>query len=295
MYSKRIVTIFLLLGYLIAACQPEPNVRSPSPTNPLTQTASNEKRVTPEVPTETTVSTEKPTQEPTPVTTPTNPAETETGEIPRHVTEELLIPVEGLDLAGTFYFPANHSLPWPGVVLIHMMHGEQSQWESFPEQIADAGFAVLNIDLRGHGESRGEVDWDLAITDLQKVWDYFTAREDIDQDRTAFVGASIGANLALVASSNEASVRTAVLLSPGLSYAGVKTETAINSYGERPVLIIASEEDSYAANSSTTLDANAIGNSQLIMYQGAGHGTFMLKAEPDLNQIIIEWISQNLE
>ncbi len=84
-----------------------------------------------------------------------------------------------------------------------MMHGDQSQWESFPEQPAGAGYAVLSIDLRGHGASGGEVDWDMAITDMQQVWDYFTARANIDQDRTAFVGASIGANLALVASSNE--------------------------------------------------------------------------------------------
>lgn len=248
-----------------------------------------------EVATETSVSINELTLEPTQVTTPTKPAETEVAEIPRELTEEVLIPVEGLDLVGTYYFPADRSPPWPGVILVHMLHGDQSQWESFPEQLADAGFVVLSIDLRGHGESGGEVDWEMAINDLQRVWNQFTAREDIDQERTAFVGASIGANLALVASSNETAVRTAVLLSPGLSYAGVQTEPAIHSYGERPVLIIASQEDSYAANSSTTLDENAIGNSQLIMYQDAGHGTLMLRAEPDLNQVIIDWLSQNFD
>jgi pimeloyl-ACP methyl ester carboxylesterase len=290
-HSKKIVTIFLLLGCLTAACQPESTALPPSPTSPQTPTASIGKPVTTGVPALTSASTEEPTQ----VTTPTKPAETETAEFLRGETEEVLIPVEGLDLVGSFYFPANHSPPWPGVILIHMMHGEQSQWESFPELLAGAGFAVLSIDLRGHGASGGEVDWNMAISDMQQVWDYFTVRENIDQDKTAFIGASIGANLALVASSNEPSVRTAILLSPGLSYAGVKTEKAINSYGERPVLIIASEEDSYAADSSTTLDAKAIGNSQLIIYQGAGHGTFILKAEPDLNQIIIEWLNQNIE
>jgi pimeloyl-ACP methyl ester carboxylesterase len=284
---------------LTAACQPESTALPPSPTSPQTPTKTIEIPVATGVPALTSASIEEPTQRPThrptQVTTPTKPAETETAELLRGENEEVLIPVEGLDLVGTFYFPANHSRPWPGVILIHMMHGEQSQWESFPELLAGAGFAVLSIDLRGHGASGGEVDWNMAISDMQQVWDYFTVQENIDQDRTAFVGASIGANLALVASSNEPSVRTAILLSPGLSYAGVETEKAINSYGERPVLIIASEEDSYAADSSTTLDAKAIGNSQLIIYQGAGHGTFILQAEPDLNQIIIEWLNQNLE
>lgn len=295
MSSKRILTIFLLALNLIAACRPESNSLTPSPVNPQVPTTATNNQVTIELPTGTSVSTKEPTLEPTQVTPPTTPAETEIGEFPRELTEEVLIPVEGLDLFGTYYFPADHSPPRPGVILIHMLHGDQSQWESFPEQLADAGFVVLSIDLRGHGESGGEVNWDMAISDLQQVWNQFTAREDIDQERTAFVGASIGANLALVASSNETSVRTAVLLSPGLSYAGVKTEPAILSYGERPLLIIASQEDSYAANSSKALDENAIGNSKLIMYQGAGHGTLMLRAEPDLNQIIIDWLNHNFD
>ena len=221
MHSKRIVTIFLLLGCLTAACQPESTALPPSPTSPQTPTDTIEKPVATEGPTLTTATIEEPTQEPaqepTRVTTPSQPAETDDGEFLRGENEEVLIPVEGLDLVGTFYFPTNQSPPWPGVILIHMMHGDQSQWESFPEQLAGAGYAVLSIDLRGHGASGGEVDWNMAISDMQQVWDYFTARANIDQDRTAFVGASIGANLALVASSNESSVRTAVLLSPGLS------------------------------------------------------------------------------
>jgi alpha-beta hydrolase superfamily lysophospholipase len=295
MSSKRILTIFLLGLILIAACRPEPNNLTPSPASPQAPTTTINKQVTIELPTGTSVSTKKPTPESTQVTPPTTPVETEIGEFPRELTEEVLIPVEGLDLFGTYYFPADHSPPRPGVILIHMLHGDQSQWESFPEQLADAGFVVLSIDLRGHGESGGEVNWDMAISDLQQVWNQFTARGDIDQERTAFVGASIGANLALVASSNETAVRTAVLLSPGLSYAGVNTEPAIHSYSERPLLIIASQEDSYAANSSKALDENTIGNSQLIMYQGAGHGTLMLRAEPDLNQIIIDWLNQKFD
>jgi pimeloyl-ACP methyl ester carboxylesterase len=249
----------------------------------------------PEVATEMVESTSEPTQEPThestPEPIPTEPDEFESGQI----TREVLIPAEGLDLAGTFFEPPDQIPPWRGVVLIHMLYGNQSQWEPFPQLLADEGFAVLSIDLRGHGESGGEVNWDLAVDDMQQVWNYFTSRGDIDQDKTAFVGASIGANLAWVATSNEPAVKTAVLLSPGLNYAGVETEEAMISYGDRPVLIVASQEDTYAANSSTALDEYALGESQLIMYQGAGHGTFMLQAEPDLAQKIADWLSRDLE
>jgi alpha-beta hydrolase superfamily lysophospholipase len=200
-----------------------------------------------------------------------------------------------MTLAGTFYYPQNQAPTWPGVILIHMLYGDRTQWNAFPDQLSEAGYAVLSIDLRGHGASGGEVNWDLVITDLQQVWDEFSSKEEIDHERIAFIGASIGANLSLIASSNEPSVRTAVLLSPGLNYAGVETEPAMENFGGRPVLIAASTDDTYAANSSRGLADKAPGESNLVMYQDAGHGTLMLSSEPELAQIVIDWLNQYLK
>ena len=111
----------------------------------------------------------------------------------------------------------------------------------------------------------------------------------------ALVGASIGANMALIAGANEKGVRTVVLLSPGLDYAGVTTEAAMEAYGDRPVLIAASQEDTYSADSSRKLEKIAIGDVKLVMHQDAGHGTFMLQAEPDLTQKIVDWLARDLE
>ncbi len=109
------------------------------------------------------------------------------------------------------------------------------------------------------------------------------------------VGASVGANLALVGGSNEESIKTVVLLSPGLNYAGVETEPALSSFGDRPLLIVASQEYTYSADSSVVLEEAAIGESQLILYDGAGHGTNMFEAEPDLSVQIIDWLDAHLE
>jgi dienelactone hydrolase len=285
--------IVLISGFFLASCQPAasnesstaiptiaPTLHSPTPTSQLsTPTPAQEMESEPVV-----------VSEPTDTATPVMEME----ETFTHEISEVVISVDGLDLAGTFYAPKNQPPPWPGVILLHMLWGSRTSWDEYAEEFAKAGFAVLSIDLRGHGETGGAVDWESAVSDLQQVWSYFTERPDIDPDRTAFVGASIGANLALIAGANEPAVRTVVLLSPGLNYAGVKTEAAMQSFGERPVLIAASQEDTYAASSSIALDAKALGESQLIMYEDAGHGTFIFQAEPELSQLIIEWLDRYL-
>ena len=290
----KVAAIILMASLLLAACQPASSSQSPVstfPASPKATTPIKETQVITESPTEEKVTILEPSQEPAlPV-----PTETAADSIQNRLNEELQIPVTDMELAGALYYPQDHAPPWQGVILIHMLHGDRSQWNSFPNELAEAGMAVLSIDLRGHGESGGQVDWDLAISDLQQVWNYFTSREEIDRDKTAFIGASIGANLALIAGSNESSVRTAVLLSPGLSYAGVETEEAMLAFGDRPILIIASQNDVYAANSSSALDSIAVGESNLIMYQNAGHGTLMFRAEPELTPAIMEWLILHLE
>lgn len=210
-------------------------------------------------------------------------------------TSEVSVPVEGIDLAGSFYVPEDLPPPWPGIILLHMLGQERSSWDAFARQLTDAGYASLSVDLRGHGETGGEVDWDLAISDLQQVWSYLAGKENIDQDRTAIIGASIGANLALIAGANEASVKTVVLLSPGLDYSGVETITAVHSFGPRPILFAASQDDPYAADSAISLENDAAGETGLIIYESAGHGLNMLMNEPGLSQQIIAWLDNNLK
>lgn len=134
----------------------------------------------------------------------------------------------------------------------------------------------------------------MAPEDLRRVWEYFTSLDDVDSRRTAVIGASIGANLALLTSAGQPAIRTAVLLSPGLDYRGVTTENSLQQYGARPILIVASEEDTYAADSSRTLAGRAQGESKLEVYNSASHGTRMFDAQPDLSALIITWLAENL-
>ncbi len=198
---------------------------------------------------------------------------------------------DGLRLVGTFS-PGAGAGPRPAVLLLHMLGSNREAWAPLAPELADVGYSVLALDMRGHGETGGAPDWTLAGDDLTRVWQVLSGRPDVDAGRTAIIGASIGANLALVVAAEIPAVRTVVLLSPGLDYRGVQTEAAMTAYGDRPVLIVASAEDGYAADSSRRLAGLAPG-AALTIYEGAGHGTTMLIREPGLTDLILDWLRRH--
>lgn len=294
MSLRSISSFCCLLGFLLASCQATNSTAVPkeettiSPTVTPQPTLTPSKTVTPQITT-----TIIPTQEEISVVT-ASPQITVEQEI--MIGERVEVEgTDGLKLVGTLYTPGDSPSPWPVVILLHMMWGDRSSWEDFAIQLTDAGFSVFAVDMRGHGDTGGEVDWDLAGNDLQQVWNSLGARPEIDEDRMAVLGASIGANLALVTGADNSNVRTIVLLSPGLNYAGVETRDPLLTYGERPVLIVASQEDTYAADSSGRLEEIALGETRLVMYQGAGHGLHMFEREPELADLIINWLGDYLQ
>jgi pimeloyl-ACP methyl ester carboxylesterase len=200
---------------------------------------------------------------------------------------------DGLQITGTFT-EAIGQAPRPGVILLHMLGSDQTAWTVFSKTLAEHGISSLAIDLRGHGDTGSDPDWGLARVDLKRVWQYFSSREDISPDQVAFVGASIGSNLALQTAAEIPDVRGIVLLSPGLDYQGVVTDRAMLEYIGRPALIVVSAEDTYAANSSRTLQQLGGESVMLNLTQDAGHGTNMLENQPELIDQIIAWLKDQL-
>lgn len=201
---------------------------------------------------------------------------------------------DGLAIAATLTRPSGTG-PFPGVILLHMLGSERGVWADvgLVEALAGAGYAVLAVDMRGHGETGGAADWALAADDLGRVWDAFVALDSVDDARTAVIGASIGANMALRLGVDRPGVGAVVLLSPGLDYRGVTTAELPVAYGDRPLLLVASEDDAYAVDSVRAL-AESAADPRVEMYATAGHGTNMFAAAPELTPLIIGWLDDQL-
>jgi len=273
----RLSVVFLLV-LLISACSANPDVKmtsGPRVTDTEESSARLEKTETPE------------TQ-----TANAKPITTEEGD-GKDIT---LTTSDGVQLAARFYTPENLNADTAVLILVHEAYRDSSSWEGFQTEALENGYAVIALDLRGHGRSEGDLVFDEAMDrDIDAVIEWISASSDLNGDRIVIAGASVGANLALRAAARYPQINTVVLLSPGLMYWEIGTENAILDYGRRPLLLVASEDDAYAAVSVQKLNELGRGYDKLMIYPGADHGTEMIRSQPDLSDLIFYWFEQMMD
>jgi acetyl esterase/lipase len=131
------------------------------------------------------------------------------------------------------------------------------------------------------------------LFDVRAARRYLAGRSDVSQT-IGIVGASVGANLAILAAADDPTVRSVVLLSPGLDYLGLKTEPAMRKYAERPALLVAGANDPYARRSIAELGKIGPGLRDARTSEAGGHGTVLLARAPDLVAALVDWFQRTL-
>ena len=138
---------------------------------------------------------------------------------------------DGVTLYGTFDMPEGLAAPIPVALLLHGYGESHTAWSSLRERLLRVGWAVLAMDLRGHGQSlrRGpdtlapQESWRRDALqfplDLQPALDFLKTRPRLDTNRIAVIGSDVGAGLALIASGRYREVATVVALNPDLDEA----------------------------------------------------------------------------
>lgn len=205
---------------------------------------------------------------------------------------------DGVTVFGSLHLPDR--LPAPGVILLPMAGRTRQEWEDGARALAKAGIAALAIDFRrgggptgGDGSGQGESYADLVF-DAEAARAYLSARPDIIASRIGMAGASLGANVAVLAAANDPTVRSLALLSVSLEYRGLKIEQPMVKFGSRPALLVSSSEDYYALRSARTLVTAGDGPRELRVLSDAGHGMVMVARHPELIDAVVDWFSRTL-
>ena len=104
---------------------------------------------------------------------------------------------DGLKLSGILSTPDNsRGRHFPAVVLVPgFMSTADAFFPGFAEELNAAGFVSLTMDFRGFGESegvRGEVIPYLQIYDARNAISYLQSRPEVDPDKIALLGVSLG-------------------------------------------------------------------------------------------------------
>jgi alpha-beta hydrolase superfamily lysophospholipase len=194
------------------------------------------------------------------------------------------------------------------VILLHMYSHSIKDYERLVPLLTSQGYAVLNLDLRGHGEStkRGQetldylypekVDFRLLPLDVEFALDAlkpYLGR--IDLDRVGIIGASIGANAGLIAAGGNPKIKALVLVSPGLNYHELKTEQSASRLTDTAILLICSRGDNYSLSSCERLNSiMPTSNKETKLVEGSEQGNKLLLKIPTLNKYVARWIRENL-
>jgi len=201
---------------------------------------------------------------------------------------------DGTTLAAQIYEAS--SRPAPGIVLVHMLSRSKADWDEVAQQLESAGITALAIDLRGHGASGGSAGSLAEMTkDVRAAVQWLSTRPAVRPDAIAVGGASLGANLALLAAAEQPLIRAVVAVSPSLDYRGVRVgPDLMKKLGDKPVWLAASSDDPFAARTIHELTADGAGARDQQLSPTAAHGTKLLAADKALARTLVDWLRQRL-
>ena len=202
---------------------------------------------------------------------------------------------DGVTIHSTFYDAKSEK----GVILLHRLAKDRNNWKEFTSLLVKNNFSVITLDFRGHGQSIEKFsfnsltskDFNNMVLDVKAAKDFLVSKKVTS---IGIIGESIGANTALNYAIKDKSIKTVILLSPGLDYRGIKTENSMSEFDERPIFLIAADGDAYSAETVKKLDMLAFGEKKLLIYEGSEHGVPMFDENKDLKELIINWLKEKL-
>ena len=212
---------------------------------------------------------------------------------------------DNLKINAVLQYPKESKTSSPAIILIHQGGSSKEEWTSLPvvQQLIKEGYAILAYDIRIHGKSEKDDGnlYDLfnnpkrAPLDLVAAIQFLKKDKHINPNRIGVMGASIGANLACIATSNRFKAKSIVSIS-------AKIAAAQNLSGSKEIIApkngfyIASEKEQGGKRAEWAHDLynKTSGERKVEIGKGNAHGVHILKQNKFLEKSIVEWFKKTL-
>jgi len=205
----------------------------------------------------------------------------------------------------------------PGKMTLLLLHGtgqRKEDWKRLAFPLTRAGYGVLAVDLRGHGESRvspsGEELTYKKLRATPTANDFadmsrdaeaavgWLAGQGVPEDSIGLIGSEVGGSIAIRYAATHQKVPLVVMLSPGMRWQEVLTPNALRALKRptpTPVLMIYSEADKRTAKEVPILHSFAkfaVGERHATLITvPQERGTRMLRAQRYLVGRILDWLA----
>ena len=231
---------------------------------------------------------------------------------PSYVKKEIkAIASDGFNIEGVLTYPKiKTQREFPTVILLHSLGYNSQWWEELPNDLLAKGYAVLTIDLRGHGASVYNSKLTKNSWKNMKNSAYAKYPEDViavinkikeeNPKRVFFknwaiVGADIGASTGVLASDlMPIHPKTIVMISPVVKAKGLYIPVSMAHLDGVDFLSISGTDDIMSKDAERYLIKFAQDEFATFTSESKTTGMMMLKNDPGLSKMISEWISEYL-
>ena len=220
--------------------------------------------------------------------------------------------VDGFTMKGYLEYPKiKNQKEFPTVVLLHSIGYSSDWWCNLPQDLLNQGYAVLKIDLRGHGKSVYNskllrTSWSSMTNNAFAKYpdDVIKVIEQVKSENTkkvffnnwAIVGSDIGASTAiLVADKISYKPKTLVLLSPVVKTKGLYVPVKLANLDNIDIFSISGTNDNSGHSAQEYLKKFSQATFATYISESRSTGMLMLKNDNTLARIITSWIKEYLK
>ena len=202
-----------------------------------------------------------------------------------------------VELRASFEIPAGATAPIRSVLLLHGYGEDRSAWNDLKKVLLVRGWAVMTLDLRGHGQSKirngrpfePAGSWRTSSQefplDLDPALDWLKSQPRIDNGRIVIIGSDVGANLALIASGRFPEIRTVVAINPNLEESLGMAGTALEFTPRSALLVLTGTAEADRLKAAVKLPVR-------VLSTAASGGTSKLTADKQIVDGIFEWLRE---
>ena len=202
-----------------------------------------------------------------------------------------------VDLRASFTMPNGVPAPVPAVLLLHGYGENRSVWKDFEQQLLTRGWAVMALDLRGHGESKSRNQRPIEPSpawrtdprefpiDVGPALDWIKAQPRVNTRKIVIIGSDVGANLALIASGHYPEVRTVVAVKPNLEETLALAGSAQDFQPRSALIVTSSQADADRIKGMVRLP------SRVLVASHSG-GTAQWMADKQVADAVFQWLNE---